>query len=91
MTAVETVLEIVNVLMSFKPLKVFLPGALILLLLGLGWALPFLLAGRGMSGFGLLLMLTGLLLAMLGLISEQMASLRRVDLSDVIARPIRPE
>jgi len=40
MTAVETVLEIVNVLMWFKPLKIFLPLAVILMLLGIGWALP---------------------------------------------------
>ncbi len=88
MTAVETALEIVNVMMWFKPLKIFLPFALILLLLGVGWALPFLLAGRGMSGFALLLMLTGLLTAMVGLLAEQTASLRRVDLTDTSARRI---
>jgi Glycosyl transferase family 2 len=91
MTAVETVQEIINLLMWFKPLRIFLPVAALLLLLGIGWALPFLLAGRGMSGFALLLMLTGLLIAMLGLLAEQLAALRRVDLSDVSARPIPPE
>lgn len=90
MTAVETVLEIINVLMWFRPLKVFLPMAVILVLLGMGWALPFLLAGRGMSGFGLLLMLTGLLVGMVGLLAEQVATLRRIDLSDIAARPISP-
>ncbi len=88
MTAVETVLEIINVLMWFRPLKIFLPAAVILVLLGMGWALPFLLAGRGMSGFGLLLVLTGLLVGMVGLLAEQIATLRRVDLADIAARPI---
>jgi glycosyltransferase involved in cell wall biosynthesis len=90
MTAVETVQEIINVLMWFKPLRIFLPVAALLMLLGIGWALPFLLAGRGMSGFALLLMLTGLLAAMLGLLAEQLAALRRVDLSDISTRPIVP-
>jgi len=91
MTALDTLQEIVNLLMWFKPLRIFLPAAAILLLLGVGWALPFLLAGRGMSGFALLLMLTGLLTAMLGLLAEQLAALRRVDLSDISARAIAPE
>lgn len=91
MTAIETVVEIINVLMWFKPLKVFLPFSLLLIVLGIGWAIPFLLQGRGMSGFGLLLVLTGLMTAMVGLLAEQMASLRRVDISDVAARPICPD
>jgi len=91
MTAVETVLEIINVLMWFKPLRIFLPVAALLLLLGFGWGLPFLLAGRGLSVFALLLVLTGLLTALLGLLAEQLAALRRVDLSDISARPIAPE
>ncbi len=91
MTGVETVLEIINVLMWFKPLRIFLPVAALLLLLGFGWGLPFLLAGHGLSVFALLLVLTGLLTAMLGLLAEQLAALRRVDLSDISARRIVPE
>ena len=91
MTAVETALEIVNVLMWFKPLKIFLPLAVILVLLGIGWALPFLLAGRGMSGFALLLMLTGLLTAMLGLLAEQLAAFRRIDLPDAGVHRVSPD
>lgn len=90
MTAVETVLEIVNVLMWFKPLKVFLPLASLLLLAGVLWALPFLLIGRGLSSISLLLILTGLMCAMLGLIAEQLAWGRRVELPDLAAREIGP-
>lgn len=91
MTAVETVLEIINLLMWFRPLKVFLPGAALLVLLGFGWGLPFLIAERGLSVFALLLVLTGLLTGMVGLLAEQLATLRRIDLSDISARPIASE
>jgi len=91
MTAVETVLEIINVLMWFKPLRFFLPVAALLLLLGFGWGLPFLIAERGLSVFALLLVLSGLLTGLVGLLAEQLATLRRIDLSDISARPIAPE
>ena len=91
MTAVETVLEIINLLMWFKPLKIFLPGAALLVLLGFGWGLPFLIAERGLSVFALLLVLSGLLTGMVGLLAEQLATLRRIDLSDLSARPIASE
>ena len=91
MTAVDTVLEIVNMLMWFKPLKIFLPGAALLVLLGFGWGLPFLIAERGLSVFALLLVLSGLLTGMVGLLAEQLATLRRIDLSDISARPITAE
>lgn len=91
MTAVETVLEIINLLMWFRPLKVFLPGAVLLVLLGFGWGLPFLIAERGLSVFALLLVLTGLLTGMVGLLAEQLATLRRIDLSDISARRIASE
>lgn len=91
MTAVETVLEIVNLLMWFKPLRVFLPGAALLVLVGFGWGLPFLIAERGLSVFALLLVLSGLLTGMVGLLAEQLATLRRIDVSDISARPIVSE
>jgi len=80
MTAIDTVLEIVNVLMWFKPLKVFLPVAGLLMLVGAAWAIPLLLAGRGMSGASLLVLVSGMMVGMLGLIAEQIAHLRHVEL-----------
>jgi hypothetical protein len=91
MTAVETLVEIVNVVMGLRPLKIFLPVAVVLLLVGVGWAVPFLLAGRGMSGAAMLLILTGLLTAMLGLLAEQLAAFRRVDLPDAGAHRVTPD
>jgi glycosyltransferase involved in cell wall biosynthesis len=90
MTAVETLLEIVNVLMWFKPLKIFLPLALLLVLAGVAWAVPFLLAGTGMSAASLLAILSGMIVGMLGFLAEQLAYLRRVELPDLGARRITP-
>ena len=44
-----------------------------------------------MSGFALLLMLTGLLTAMLGLLAEQLAAFRRIDLPDAGVHRVSPD
>ena len=90
MTAVDTLLEIVNVLMWFKPLKIFLPLAFLLVLAGVAWAVPFLLAGTGMSAASLLAILSGMIVGMLGFLAEQLAYLRRVELPDLGARRVTP-
>jgi len=89
MTAVDTVLEIINVMMWFRPLKIFLPLSGLLMVLGTAWAVPFLAAGRGLSSIALLLILTGLMCAMLGLIAEQMAAGRRIDLPEVATTELK--
>ena len=91
MTAVETALEIVNVMMWFKPLKIFLPLALLLVLAGVAWAIPFLLAGTGISGVSLLAILSGMMVAMLGFLAEQLAYLRRIERPDLGARKVTPD
>jgi hypothetical protein len=88
MTAVETVVEIVNVLVGFRPLKVFLPLSGLLIAAGGLWAVPFLALGRGLSGVALMLITTGFMAGMVGLLAEQVAAARRVDLSDVAAREV---
>lgn len=83
MTAVDTIIEIINVVMWFRPLRIFLPLSTLLVFAGAVWATPFLLMGRGLSSSALLLVMTGLMSAMLGLIAEQQASTRRIDLHDL--------
>ena len=83
MTAVDTFIEIVNVVMWFRPLKIFLPVSTLLLVGGVLWALPFLAAGRGLSSAALLMFLTGVLLTVLGLIAEQLAWNRRLELPEL--------
>ncbi|NMA11856.1 MAG: glycosyltransferase family 2 protein [Chloroflexi bacterium] len=79
MTALETVLQIINIVMLFNPLKIFLPIGIILIILGLIWALPFLVQGSGLSTAALLLITTGMISIMLGLIAEQLAQIRKKD------------
>ena len=88
MTALETTSEIVNVVMGFKPLRVFVPIAAGLFLLGIFWAVPFLVAGRGLSSVALLLILSSGSVAILGLLAEQLASMRRIYLPEAGTKEI---
>jgi glycosyltransferase involved in cell wall biosynthesis len=77
MTAVDTLLEIVNIVMLFNPMRVFMPIALFLLVFGIVWELPFLIRGMGVSVGAMLLIVSGLLFFFLGLMTEQLATIRK--------------
>jgi glycosyltransferase involved in cell wall biosynthesis len=83
MTAVDTLIEILNIVMWFRPLRLLLPIALAVMLAGAVWSVPFLLAGRGLSSVALLLLLAGFQLGVLALLAEQLASVRRLQLPGV--------
>jgi glycosyltransferase involved in cell wall biosynthesis len=76
-TAVETVLEIINIVVLFNPLRLFLPLSFIFILLGMAWGIPIVLLGRGVSTGSLLLITIGVMLIFLGLISEQLSKIRQ--------------
>jgi len=76
-TALDTVLEILNIVILFNPNKVFLPLAIVFILSGVLWGLPFLVRGEGVAAGTLLLVLSGLLFFLLGLIAEQLSLIRR--------------
>jgi glycosyltransferase involved in cell wall biosynthesis len=75
-TAVETVMEIINLALMFNPLRVFLPLSAVCILVGLGWGVPFLVMSRGVSVGSMLAIVTGLLFFVIGLIASQLAALR---------------
>lgn len=83
MTAFQTVMEILNVVMWFSPSRIFLPIASALLLLGLAWAIPFLIRGRGLSTTALLFILSGITGFMLALLAEQLAWIRKLELPSI--------
>lgn len=60
----------------FVPIRIFLPIAFVLFLVGIGYGIFLLIASHRFTNMPPLLMLSGLLLFMLGLISEQIALLR---------------
>jgi len=73
----ETVMEILNVVVLFNPNRVFFPLAVFFVLAGIIWGLPFLLRGEGVQAGTLLLTITGLLFFLLGLLAEQLSLIRR--------------
>lgn len=90
LTAVDTILEILNVLMWYRPLKFFVPLSAVLAVGGLLWAVPFLLMGRGLSNVSLLLAVGAMMVGVLGLLAEQMASMRRIDMPEPVAEEVQP-
>jgi glycosyltransferase involved in cell wall biosynthesis len=76
-TAFETVMEILNFVVLFNPLRIFLPLALFFFIPGLLWGIHMFLMGKGISGGASVLMIMGVLLFLLGFISEQITQIRR--------------
>lgn len=76
-SALQTVQELINITMLFRPIRIYLPLALACFVIGFLWGLDILLAGRGISVGAMLILMTGLMLTFLGLIGEQIAHLRR--------------
>lgn len=76
-TAFDTLMEILNIVMLFNPIKIFLPIALIFIILGTVWGIPIVIAGRGVSVGASLLILMGVITFLLGLIAEQLSLIRK--------------
>lgn len=77
LTAFETVLAVLHIVMLLGPMRIFLPLAGASILSGLLWGLPFVLQGRGISVGAMLALITGLILFALGLLAEQLAQIRK--------------
>lgn len=77
-TAFQTVMEIINILVLFNPMKIFLPISLITLILTLAWGVPLILKGNGVSTGTLLGFISAVIFFVLGLIAEQLSLIRRI-------------
>jgi glycosyltransferase involved in cell wall biosynthesis len=75
-TAFETILEIINIVMLFNPLRIFIPVSVGCILVGLIWGIPFVIMGRGVSVGSMLAIVTGLLFFTIGLIASQLSAIR---------------
>jgi glycosyltransferase involved in cell wall biosynthesis len=75
-TAAETLIEILNLVMLFNPLRVFLPLSVICVLAGVGWGLPIVISGRGVSVGAMLAIILGVLCFVLGLLASQLSAIR---------------
>lgn len=76
-TAFQTILEILNIVILFNPMKVFIPVAIFIFVTGLLWGLKFILAGEGLSIGASTLILLGIIVLLLGLIAEQLSAIRK--------------
>lgn len=76
-TAFDTVLEILNMVILFNPMRIFLPLSLVFVVTGLIWAIQFLVVGKGLSNGAAFLISVGVIFFTIGLISEQLSQLRK--------------
>jgi glycosyltransferase involved in cell wall biosynthesis len=81
-TAFETVMQVLNITLMFNPLRVFLPISIFCILAGVGWGLPIVLLGRGVSVGAMLAIVTGLIFFVLGLLASQLSAIRMERLRD---------
>jgi hypothetical protein len=68
---------IVRLITLLDPFRVFFPMSALLTLAGLMWGIPYLVAGLGLSVGALFLLITALMLFFFGLVTDQVAALRR--------------
>lgn len=76
-TAFDTVLEIINIIMFFNPMKIFGSISLILLSSGFIWAIPIALQGKGISVGSMMLIVIGVIFFILGILAEQISLIRK--------------
>ena len=76
-TAFQTVMEILNIVILFNPMKIFLPLSILCLFVSLVWGIPLVWEGRGVSIGSLLGIVSTLIFFLLGLITEQLSQIRR--------------
>jgi len=83
MTALDTVKEILNIVILFNPLRVFVPIALMFITGSMAWAAAiYIINHRGLSTAAMLGFTTGLLFLFLGLLAEQLSYLRKKGIDD---------
>ena len=76
-TAFQTIMEIINIVILFNPMKIFLPVSLICIFFTLLWGLPIAFMGRGVSTGSLLGIISGLFFFLMGLMAEQLSLIRK--------------
>lgn len=73
----DTIILVLRLITLFEPLKIFLPASLIIFLVGLVWAVREFILFHSFGATSIILGITSLLVFFVGLISDQIASLRK--------------
>lgn len=76
-TGFDTILLILRLATLLDPLRLFLPISFLLIGISLAWTIPFLVLQEGYSVGALLLLMTGILIFIMALLSDQIAALRK--------------
>ena len=76
-TAYHTIMEIINIIILFHPMKVFLPLSLLTFGFGATWTVYFLVVRQIITTGGSFFMISGILMFLLGLITEQLSHIRK--------------
>lgn len=76
-TAIDTVMEIVNIVMLFHPFRIFVPISFICLALGLIWAVRCYVINMELPILSSVLIISSVIVFLMGLVSEQLAEIRR--------------
>ncbi|MGP8215126.1 MAG: glycosyltransferase family 2 protein [Bacteroidia bacterium] len=77
MTAIDTLREIMNIVVLFNPIRIFLPASIFCILISLLWNIHIFLNGKGVSGGSLLGILTGIIIFFFGVLAHQVSAFRR--------------
>jgi glycosyltransferase involved in cell wall biosynthesis len=77
-TAFQTVIEIINILMLFNPLKIFIPLSLAFAFITTLWQIPIFIRGNGLSVGALFGYIFSFVIFLLGLIAEQLGLIRKL-------------
>lgn len=76
-SAIDTAVEIINIVMLFNPLRLFMPLGVITFIAGLAWGLPIILRGDGLSIGALFALNVSFFCLILGLLAEQISQIRK--------------
>lgn len=76
-SAVDTMIEIINIVMLFNPLRLFLPITIVSFIAGLAWGIPFIVQGKGLSVGSLFAFIVSIFSLLLGLVAEQLSQIRK--------------
>ncbi|MGA2405366.1 MAG: glycosyltransferase family 2 protein [Bacteroidales bacterium] len=76
-TAITTVYEILNIVLMFNPIKIFLPAGLFFIIAGIVWEIPIAFANKGISIGASLSISIGIIIIFFGLLAEQISQIRK--------------
>ena len=79
-TAYETIMEIINVVILFNPMRIFLAVAVMFEMFAVIWDYHIFMRGGGISTGSGMMIVSGFIFFMLGLVTEQLSQIRKMQI-----------